>query len=125
MANDTNNKPDETKSDYPPASPESNEQETPKDSPKPDAPTQAPAKPAAKEQESKLKDNQVGAGNDAGNTPGKKEMLESAGTASPHAPNAGLKDGTEVLGAESNRSDDVEDARREALSNARGEQDLH
>jgi hypothetical protein len=47
-----------------------------------------------KAQESQLNDDQVGAGAPAGNVPDAKDMLESAGTASPHAPNAGLDDGT-------------------------------
>lgn len=71
---------------------------------------------------------QTAAGNSSDNTtgPSREESLKAAGEASPHAPDAGLKDGTKVLGSEGQSSQDrMDEARREAVANAEGEQDVH
>lgn len=69
------------------------------------------------DQESGLPENTVGAGTPAASEQSREDMLKSAGSASPASPDNGLKDGTQVLGHEKNRSNDQEDAKREALAN--------
>lgn len=79
----------------------------------------------AKKQEKPSVDS---AGNSADNTnnPSRAESLKAAGEASPNAPDAGLKDGTKVLGSEGQSAEDrLDSARREGLKNAEGDQDLH
>lgn len=70
-----------------------------------------------------LSDTQVGAGAEAPKTPSNEELLDSAATASPHADR---DPDTKVLGSDNVSPEESQDrAKREALHNAQGEQDLH
>lgn len=70
-----------------------------------------------------LREDQVGAGGQAGNVPSSDELLDSAASASPHADR---DPDTKVLGADGKTpAESQEDAKREALVNSKGEQDLH
>jgi hypothetical protein len=70
-----------------------------------------------------LSDDQVGAGAKAGSNPSNKEVLDSVATASPHADR---DSDTKVLGHDNvSPEESQERARREALVNSQGEQDLH
>lgn len=67
------------------------------------------------------------AGNSADNTqvPSREESLHAAGTASPSSPDGGIDDGTKVLGQEGQSHEDrLDEARRDALGNAKHDQDL-
>lgn len=70
-------------------------------------------------------DGKLASGSVAPAQPSREESLKAAGTASPASRDGGLKDGTKVLGAdETSVEDQQHDVRREALGNAKGEQDL-
>jgi hypothetical protein len=70
-----------------------------------------------------LSDTQVGAGAEAPKNPNNQELLDSAASASPHAERDNK---TKVLGADNVSPEESQDrAKREALHNAKGEQDLH
>jgi hypothetical protein len=70
-----------------------------------------------------LSDTQVGAGAEAPKTPSNEELLDSAATASPHADRDSE---TKVLGHDNvSPEESQERAKREALHNSKGEQDLH
>ena len=68
-----------------------------------------------------LEQNRKGsaAGNSGDNdNPSREESLREAGKASPNSPDRGIKDGTQVLGADSQSAEDrLEQSRREAVAN--------
>lgn len=68
-----------------------------------------------------LEQNRKGsaAGNSGENdNPSREESLREAGKASPNSPDRGIKDGTQVLGADSQSAEDrLEQSRREAVAN--------
>lgn len=86
-----------------------------------------PTAPAVDEAKTETKPSDP-AGNSADNTqvPGRDESLKSAGTASPASEDGGLEDGTTVLGQEGQSHEDrLDEARRDALNNAKDEQKLN